>query len=353
MTRPLTTAVQLAHRYEAADKQLDVARIARSLIVGLCKRSGAHAASKQLGDSERFQALLKDWSAETAFQKAAVAGSTLREGAAELGSWRSSMREFLRSLGDVGAADGVFRWATPSPWIGDQIVTGALVVGAVSEAQAIPVRRITATAPTAMVEHKLASIVVGSETYFAELGEAGLAALNAELRKGCILGTDNAVFGQLTRTPTASSGDPVADLVVLLNAVAREAGDRLVLVAGPDALDEIQALPPAETPAALTQLPLYCTSATNVAADSLLCVNASSLRFADLGIEIDASNEAALQMADNASIAADSPPVAANLVSLWQTNAAAARVQRSFKIGAMRSNAIAEISGIAWNSGSP
>jgi hypothetical protein len=352
MKRPLTVASNIAREYERVDRSLDVARVARALLLWQCAMGSLRAAgprplqpadvSKMLGDPDRVAEHFK-----------ANAGGS-QSSATEVGTWRSAVREFLNSLADVGAAEGIVASATPAPWISDQILLGAISVANVLESQAIPARIITASAPAEMSEYKIAAIVSGSETYFTELGNAGLAGLNAELRKGCIAGTDQAVMNQLLGSigATASSGDPATDVQLLLNAVGREAGDRLVWVAGVDAMDQVDALPATATPMALQRWPVYCTSAAAVPADSLVLVNATSCRYADRGLEVDTARSASLQLLDNPTNASDSPPVPTNLVSLFQTNSVAVRVLRQFKFGAMRANPAAEVSGVSWN-GSP
>lgn len=84
--------------------------------------------------------------------------------------------------------------------------------------------------------------------------------------------------------------------------------------------------------------------------DYVALVNAGDIWFADEGgIEVDISTEASLEMMDNPtgdSIA--SPPVDAELVSMFQTNSVAFRAERTINWARRRSTGVALISDVAW-----
>lgn len=79
-------------------------------------------------------------------------------------------------------------------------------------------------------------------------------------------------------------------------------------------------------------------------------VNAEDIYFGDEGeVAVDMSTEASLEMMDNPvgdSIAAT--PVAADLVSLWQTNSVGFRAERTVNWMRRRASAVALITGVAW-----
>lgn len=79
-------------------------------------------------------------------------------------------------------------------------------------------------------------------------------------------------------------------------------------------------------------------------------VNAEDVYFGDEGeVAVDMSTEASLEMMDNPtgdSVAAT--PVAAELVSLWQTNSVGFRAERTVNWMRRRTSAVALITGVAW-----
>jgi hypothetical protein len=87
----------------------------------------------------------------------------------------------------------------------------------------------------------------------------------------------------------------------------------------------------------------------------VMLVNASDIYFADDGeVAVDMSQEASLQMLDNPTNASDSPPVATQLVSLWQTNSVGFRAERTLNWARRRASAVAVLGGVHWGeAGSP
>lgn len=78
-------------------------------------------------------------------------------------------------------------------------------------------------------------------------------------------------------------------------------------------------------------------------------VNASDIYFADDGdIAVDMSREASLQMDDNPTGASDSPPVPAQMVSLWQTNSVGFRAERTLNWMRRRDSAVAVLNAVNW-----
>ena len=86
------------------------------------------------------------------------------------------------------------------------------------------------------------------------------------------------------------------------------------------------------------------------ASNYVALVNAEDIYFGDEGeVAVDMSTEASLEMMDNPtgdSIAAT--PVAAELVSLWQTNSVGFRAERTVNWMRRRTSAVALITGVAW-----
>jgi hypothetical protein len=99
--------------------------------------------------------------------------------------------------------------------------------------------------------------------------------------------------------------------------------------ARPDAVSPTWIVPPAalatmsaedlNVPRSYRGYPIVVSPAAGA---NLILVDAAAVAMADGGVQLDVSNQAAVQMTDTP----DTPPVI--MVSLWQTNCAAVRVER-------------------------
>lgn len=86
----------------------------------------------------------------------------------------------------------------------------------------------------------------------------------------------------------------------------------------------------------------------NTSGDFLALVNASDIYFADDGeFQVDMSTEASLQMVDNPTNDVVTP-TATSLVSMFQTNSAAFRAERTLNWLRRRASAVAWLSGVTW-----
>ena len=93
----------------------------------------------------------------------------------------------------------------------------------------------------------------------------------------------------------------------------------------------------------------YATADSN--GDDIVLMNAPDIWMADDGeVTIDASREASLQMQDNPTIdsAGGGVPVAASLVSLWQTNSVGIRAERYINYAKRRTQAVQIIGNANW-----
>lgn len=90
----------------------------------------------------------------------------------------------------------------------------------------------------------------------------------------------------------------------------------------------------------------YISPATS--GDFIALVNASDIYFADDGdFQVDMSTEASLQMLDNPTNDVVTP-TATSLVSMFQTNSAAFRAERTLNWMRRRESAVAWLTGVAW-----
>jgi hypothetical protein len=86
-----------------------------------------------------------------------------------------------------------------------------------------------------------------------------------------------------------------------------------------------------------------------IPAGTVVLANASDIYLADEGgIQVDMSREASLEMADNPAHESTTPTGATSLVSMFQTNSVAFRVERFINWARRRPSAVAILTGATW-----
>lgn len=86
-----------------------------------------------------------------------------------------------------------------------------------------------------------------------------------------------------------------------------------------------------------------------IGAGVVVLANASDIYLADEGgVQVDMSREASLEMADNPAHNSDTPTGATSLVSMFQTNSVAFRVERFINWQRRRASAVAILTGATW-----
>jgi len=91
-----------------------------------------------------------------------------------------------------------------------------------------------------------------------------------------------------------------------------------------------------------------------IPAGTVVLANASDIYLADEGgIQVDMSREASLEMADNPAHNSDTPTGATALVSMFQTNSVAFRVERFINWARRRPSAVAILTGATWGTAAP
>lgn len=86
-----------------------------------------------------------------------------------------------------------------------------------------------------------------------------------------------------------------------------------------------------------------------IGAGVVVLANASDIYLADEGgVQVDMSREASLEMADNPAHNSDTPTGATSLVSMFQTNSVAFRVERFINWQRRRPSAVAILTGATW-----
>jgi len=86
-----------------------------------------------------------------------------------------------------------------------------------------------------------------------------------------------------------------------------------------------------------------------IPAGTVVLANASDIYLADEGgVQVDMSREASLEMADNPAHDSSTPTGATSLVSMFQTNSVAFRVERFINWARRRPSAVAILTGATW-----
>lgn len=91
-----------------------------------------------------------------------------------------------------------------------------------------------------------------------------------------------------------------------------------------------------------------------IPAGTIVLANANDIYLADEGgMQVDMSREASLEMADNPAHNSTTPTPSASLVSMFQTNSVAFRVERFINWSRRRPSAVAILTGATWGAAAP
>lgn len=91
-----------------------------------------------------------------------------------------------------------------------------------------------------------------------------------------------------------------------------------------------------------------------IPAGTIVLANANDIYLADEGgMQVDMSREASLEMADNPAHNSTTPTPSASLVSMFQTNSVAFRVERFINWSRRRPSAVAILTGATWGTAEP
>lgn len=238
------------------------------------------------------------------------------------------------------------------------VVIADATASAIGEGAPIPVSSI-ALAGHELEPRKAISLVVLTAELLRSTSLAGRRLLDNSLQAGVAAALDRAFLAVATAgvTPIPSAGPTAADALVdtrrLLDAVAKPGASLHWLVAQ-DVANAGSTLSaagdrtfPTMTPAGgeLLGLPAFVSGA--IPAGTLILVDASAFGGEISAVEIDYSDQAALEMSD----APASPPTSATVLSsMWQSNQVALRATASFALEKLRDDAVAVLDGVAWAS---
>jgi hypothetical protein len=291
-------------------------------------------------------------------RKAAVTGGTLADWSA-ISDYENIQQAFQESLRSESVFDAVLNGGmvrAPLRSRGFSVVTG-ITGGVVTERSVKPISSLV-LASQLLEPRKASAIVVVSRELADFPGSAQLFA--AELTKGVVAATDNNFLAALiaATTPVPSAGATLANITtdfdVLLSAITTSATSRIYYVASPANMKSIV------TKGNVGGQPAYPTLGPNggelfpgvVAIASDQISSSAALMFAADAIVGNAdalvpdnSDQTTLQLETSP----DSPPSAStSMLSLWQTDNRALRMERWFGYTVMRASGVSSLSGVAY-----
>ncbi len=299
------------------------------------------------------------------------------QGALDLGGSLSALGDldlqniaaaFMPTLATAGAFDRIltdgafFRAPVRTRLLG---ATARLSATALDEGQAAPLVLNTLTGAV-LDPLRAGAIIVLTQEILRAGGNALEAFISSELRAALAGATDAkflAVVGDAVSTAgsLASSGSDfdaiAADVGALLGALALGSASRPYLLISPAAARRMMTLVNSLGVLAFPGMTLTGGTVCNVTAiatdavddGDVFALDASGIAADSGGVTLDTSREAALELATNPANNSGTPTEsAANMVSLFQTNSAALKVNRLFGVKPVRDGAVAEMTGATW-----
>lgn len=265
------------------------------------------------------------------------------------GAWLAGLRRtgvFDRMLGDMRQAPMLQRFGVnTTTWVADEIVEGA----------GKPVMSVSINGADPLRPRKTAAIAVLTRE-LARFSDAE-SLLDTELRNGVVAGVDTVFLADMLAAVTpGGSTSSVADIDALLEAVPLGTASRPYFILASDVArimsteraGNIRLWPDlAPLGGEISGIPALVTD--RIADGTTMLIDASAIAANGGEVQIATSTVADVQMVDNPTVAtsAGSPaaPVAAQLVSLFQSNGVALRAERTFSFRLLRSNAVAAVTG--------
>lgn len=239
------------------------------------------------------------------------------------------------------------------------VVTDAFAASEISEAQPKKVARLTLESLGVVRLAKAIGLVAVSQELLRFSGARDF--LNSELTKAVVAATDALFLGDLigATTPIVSTAAE-ADFAALVAALTYGSNAKLYYVVSPKAAGKIATTVgtsgnlqwPNMTPTGGTMAGVPTLISDSLPTGTGVMFDAAQVGANSGEVRVDSSTVADIQM-DNAptnSAGAGSPPtpVPTTIVSLWQTNSVALRVERYFLAKLLRSGAVASLSGVSY-----
>ena len=289
-------------------------------------------------------------------EKAAISAGALGDGVfgEVLADWRISEGAFFASLRNESVyfrlLDSGFRRVPLRTRLG--VVAANATGWIVGEGAPAPVSSMSLENPE-IAPVKACALIVFTDAVARSMDDAASNLVNQELRAAVTAVVDAKFFDLIIDSETesfvASGTDETAiraDLRLMVDAVNTKKGALVWAMSS----DVANALSLAEsvalrgmTPLGGELLGLPGMVSDVIPAGTLRLINAGAIAAAASGIGIDVSTQADIQMVDNPAVDAS-----AALVSLFQTNNVALKALVTFAVERTRSDAVAELTGIAW-----
>ncbi|WP_131829895.1 phage major capsid protein [Consotaella salsifontis] len=336
-------------KFDTAHSEIGI--LAKCLLASPSDRIGAMNAAKMIDAPLRVGRMI---------QKSAIAASSLGDGDSGdvLADWRISSAGFFGSLRTRSIffrmLDGGFRKVPLNTRVG---IVGTNATGYIQQrGNALPISRL-ALAGAGLEPVTAAAILVVTDEVARSMTDEATNLVNAELR-GAVSDVVDAEFWNLmidSGTPsTVSAGNDQdgmrSDLAFLLESVNTKGVGPLFWVMSPDLANRVTVM----------QMPNGAMSGTGgeflnwpalvgstMPAGTLRLVNAGAIAANADPIVLDASNEAALEMETDPSGSSDAP-TPTELISMFQTDSTALLAKVAFGVRRLRTNAVAEVTGIEW-----
>lgn len=268
--------------------------------------------------------------------------------AGDLSPYASVAQGFVEGLRHIGAFDAMLPSMIRVP-LRTRVVLIAtgVVASTVAEAAVKPLGELDLDELFLDPVKGVGEVVVSNEILKADSADS-FAFLQRAIQDSVVARTDAEFVSIITNgiTPTASSGDPRADLGILFDNLATGSRSRLFLLVG-STIAKVWALAAsggaAMFPNATVQggvlagVPVLVTD--GVADGSIVLVDASGIAAASDTVTLDAAEHAMLDMAGGSS----------PNFSLWQKNCTSLRAERFFGAKRLRDDAVAVVNGVSYS----
>lgn len=339
------------------------ARLAGFLQVARCLAVGGTDAFAVQEEAKRSRCMSSVLEALTVTTKATAAAATTSDA-----TWASPLAAttladaFGETLRDASAFDRLLPdFIRVPPQTKVAVITAGISGAAVGEGMVKPLGRLSAVSVDITMRKSVAVVVVAKEL-MKMAGPGALALLQRELTGAVASTTDQTFIDDLTSglSTIPSSGATAlatrADARAALDAVDTGSGSRLYWITTSSIAKRLAVIGDASGAAAFPEVadgrlagwPLVISD--GVGSGLLILCDASQIAAAALPIELDATDQASIQM----DTAPDSPPTSStNLVSFFQMNYGGVRATRYYAVKRLRDTAVAIVSGVTGIGNSP
>jgi hypothetical protein len=325
----------------------DMGQVVKALLASGGKKAEAAEYARAAHMSDRAIRILT---------KAPIGGLTISN-SPDLVDWRIAGKSFFTMLRTESVfmrlLDKGFRRVPLRERVG-MVATNATAL-ARAEGQPFPVSAVTLDGQT-LEPVPVGVILVMTDQLAKNMTADATNLIYAELRGAVSYAVDSEFFSIVMDSATPSipsaglgAAGMMEDVRLLLSLVNTTAAGYLVWAMSPDVANDATILDErnAMTPMGGEFFGIPAMVAHSLPAGTLRLINGAGIAAAGDGMEVQASNEATLQMVDNPTNNSVTP-TATTLVSMFQTNSTALLAKISIGAERMRDDAVAEVTGVAW-----